>query len=428
MGNIAIIEVAVGLIFVFSLMSILVTQINTVIINFLNLKAKRLKEQLDKVLTDPVVRAKIYTHPLIGMVENDPDDSITTTTPDAPQDLALTVPEDRITSDRARAITADKRAKVSYIDPATFVDVLTDVLTSDTGEKLYQSLHDAVDKLPPSVEKSEFREHLRRIQSTGEGIESIRQMINHLADPEIQRSMLQALHLVDSALDRLQVDNSNLIPLVLGVKQIKDKYLQAALEAVLNTATNLKDAQDKLALWFTNLMDRASTRYVREMQRFSLGIGFLMALLLNVDTLHLARTLWEDPTLRQVVAATAEASAPQLEGTTSQPADSGAVTEEDLDQSLDAVTITLQQLLDLRLPIGWTLETVGEGEAVSDSVVALEGRDDSRNLALFWPGNNPDWFGLLLRKIIGIAITTIAVAQGAPFWFDLLRRLTRGAG
>lgn len=426
MGNIAIIEVAIGLIFVFSLMSILVTQINTLIINFLNLKAKRLKEQLDKVLTDPVVRAKVYTHPLVGLVENDPNDPTTTTTQDAPQEVALTVPEEQLSTDRAREMTEGKRAKVSYIDPPTFVDVLTDVLTANTGEKLYASLHEAVDKLPPTVEKSLFREQLRKIQSTGEGIDAVRQLINHMADPETQRSMLQALHLVDSALDKLKVENSNLIPLVLGVKQIKDKYLQTALEAVLNTAENLKDAQDKLAIWFTSVMDRASTRYVREMQRFSLVVGLLLALVLNVDTLHLARTLWEDPALRAAVAVTAQNTAPQLESTTSQPADAGNVTEEDVDQSVDAVEATLKQLLDLRLPIGWTLEMPDESTAVLDS--SLEGRDDARNLAMFWPGNNPDWFGLLLRKIIGIAITMIAVAQGAPFWFDLLKRLTRGGG
>jgi hypothetical protein len=34
--------------------------------------------------------------------------------------------------------------------------------------------------------------------------------------------------------------------------------------------------------------------------------------------------------------------------------------------------------------------------------------------------------GLWVLKIFGIALTTIAVAQGAPFWFDLIRKLTRG--
>lgn len=437
MGNIAIIEVAIGLIFVFSLMSILVTEINTVIINFLNLKAKRLKENLDKVLTDPVVRAKIYTHPLIGLVENDPDEPITTATPDAPQEVALTIPEDTITSERARNITEGKRAKVAYIEPSTFVDVLVDVLTANTGEKLYQSLNDAVEKLPPSVEKSQFREHLRKIQYTGEGLEQIRGMINALADPETQRSMLQALNLVDSALDKLKVENSSLIPLVLGVKQIKDKYLQAALEAVLNTATDLRDAQIKLAIWFQNMMDRASQRYTREMQRFSLGIGLLLALVLNVDTLHLARTLWEDPALRAAVSVTAQSAAPQIEGQTSTPVPAEAVTEDVLEDSIYAVQATLQRLLDLRLPIGWTLQTPtdeaisvpaaeADGEVTIDPNTLLPERDDARNLAMFWPPNNPDWFGLWLRKIIGIAITTVAVAQGAPFWFDLLRRLARG--
>jgi hypothetical protein len=48
-----------------------------------------------------------------------------------------------------------------------------------------------------------------------------------------------------------------------------------------------------------------------------------------------------------------------------------------------------------------------------------------RNIWLLGPSNNPDWFGLLIKKLIGIAATVIAIGQGAPFWFDLIRRLVR---
>ena len=54
-------------------------------------------------------------------------------------------------------------------------------------------------------------------------------------------------------------------------------------------------------------------------------------------------------------------------------------------------------------------------------------RLSARNLWEYSPVNNPDgFFGLLILKLVGLLITTIALTQGAPFWFDLLRRLTRG--
>jgi hypothetical protein len=40
------------------------------------------------------------------------------------------------------------------------------------------------------------------------------------------------------------------------------------------------------------------------------------------------------------------------------------------------------------------------------------------------PGNSPYWLQLWLEKIGGLILTTVAVMQGAPFWFDLLKRLT----
>lgn len=406
MGNAAIIEVAIGLIFVYSLLSILVTQINSVIINFLNLKAKRLKEQLDKLLTDPVVRAKILTHPLIGMVQTD-------------SEIVLTTPQERFSAQTAQTLTDNKPAKVSYIPTDTFVDVLIDVLTANTGQKLYEEMSKAIDALPPSIEKSRFRELLRQIRLSGRGLNELRALIATLSDPEVKRSMLSALNLVDSALDKLEAENSDMIPLLLGIRQINDRYLKAALGAVLDTASSLQDAKLKMGQWFDNAMSRASQIYTSELQRFSLVVGFFLALILNVDTLHLARVLWEDPALRAVVATAAVTSTAELQ----EEIRSGvSPVTGDFDESVDAVSETLRQLLDLRLPIGWIYAQPGPDAPGGE----LGLRDDSRNLWYFWPGNNPDWLGLLVQKLIGLVVTMIAIAQGAPFWFDLLNRLAQG--
>ena len=241
--------------------------------------------------------------------------------------------------------------------------------------------------------------------------------------------MLVALNLVDAALDKLKAENSDLIPLLLGVRQIRDKYLETAMMAVLNTASNIKEARAKLGEWFDGTMTRASNKYTNEMQRFSLVISLLLALLLNVDTLFLARVLWEDPALRTTVATTAAATAPQLQQTIQEQAAAtpapGESTVEDVQQSVNEASTTLETLLELRLPIGWTFQpslgTTDNNTAISADRIA------PRNLWEYWPPNNPDgWLSLWFLKIVGIALTTIALAQGAPFWFDLLRRLTRG--
>lgn len=406
----AIIEVVIGLVFIFILMSILVTQINTIIINLLNLKAKRLKEQLDIMLTDPVIRTKILTHPLIGMVE----------TPGS--EIVLTSPTERITAQAAQELTEGKRARVSYIETATFVDVLVDVLTANTGQKLYEELNRVVDRMDPSVEKSVFRDLIRQIQLKGTGIAELRGLIATMANADDKRQMLVALNLVDTALDKLQVESSDLIPLHLGVRQIRDQYLQTALEAVLTTAHSLQDAQEKLGQWFDSGINRAREVYTRQMQRISIIIGLLLAVILNVDTLFIGRVLWEDPALRAAVATAAEASVPTLEEQISQrQPDPTQPPAQSLDEATLAARSIFNTLLNLRLPLGWGFTPLETGMAEAS-------RDDGRNLWLYGPANNPDWLGLWLRKAIGLIVTTIAVAQGAPFWFDFLRRITNRGG
>lgn len=421
MVNSAIIEVAIGLIFVFSLLSILVTQINNVVVSILNLRARRLKEQLDTMLSDPVIRAKILSHPLIRMVDPVVSDAIAAEAADGPKT--------RLTEQVALKITELQKARVDYIPTESFVDVLVDVLTENVGNKLYESLDKVVSEMEPSVEKSLFRQLLREIQLSGTGLDRLRDLIATLSDPETKHKMLVALNLVDAALDKLRAENSDLIPLLLGVRQVKDKYLEAALMAILNTASNIKEARAKIGEWFEGSMDRARQTYIREMQRISIIISLLLALILNVDTLQLARILWEDPALRTTVAQTAAASVEQVRQNVESQVDptQGEGTIEEVQQAVNEAHVTLETLLELRLPIGWVIQPIST-ETNPDLALSVD-RLDLRNLWQFWPPNNPDgWLELWFYKIAGILLTTIALSQGAPFWFDLLRKLTRNGG
>ncbi len=334
----------------------------------------------------------------------------------------------RLTEEVAKRMTENQKGQVGYIPTENFVDVLVDVLTEHVGDKLYELLEQVIDKMEPSVEKSKFRQLLRQIRLSGTGLDELRSMINVLSDPETRRQMLVALNLVDAALDKLEASSSDMIPILLGVRQIKDKYLETALLAILNTAENLSEARQKIGDWFEGGMGRASEQYMKHLQLTSLIISFLLALLLNVDTLHMARILWEDPALRSSVAATAEATAPELmqnyQGTVNPDQTSGDL--QGVQQSFEDAQNTLNTLLELRLPIGWAYIPAPAG----DQQISLgNDRLGPRNLWDFSPANNPDGFlKLWVLKLVGLLLTTLALAQGAPFWFDLLRKLTGGGG
>jgi hypothetical protein len=82
----------------------------------------------------------------------------------------------------------------------------------------------------------------------------------------------------------------------------------------------------------------------------------------------------------------------------------------------------VESLLALRLPIGWefTAQSTCQPNTIENPCGNL------RNLWNVGPANNADWLGWLIRKVVGWALTVIAIAQGAPFWFDLLNRIARG--
>lgn len=440
-----IIDVAIGMIFVFSLLSILVTQINTLILNILNLRAKQLKEGLMHLVTDKELQAKILAHPLIQMVED------------------TVRPQEKLNRQEQSDIVQSKPTKVTYIAPSTFVEALLSLLTSESDATIFLTLIEAINALPNDDTKVLLREAVRDFRSFGTtDTRQIRQLILQLPSETHKQILSYALEEVENSLGRLPARNGQLIPLLEGIRKIKDPAFKDAINTVLVTAQGLDDARAKLQNWFNDGMDRISDVYKRRIQYISLAVGFLLAFVLNADALQLANAFWEDPALRQAVAQTAKRNISQLEeqinsvatptpipstdaipptpetlpemsGTTSdesaeQRVESQQAAEAAVQQSSQQVSDTVQKLLDLQLPIGWEFTPITE-ELVATS--QLSGLPDPRgNLRNVWnmvPGNSPEWFSNLIRKLVGIIVTMVAVAQGAPFWFDLMRRLSGGS-
>ncbi|MBK9123939.1 MAG: hypothetical protein IPM16_12610 [Chloroflexi bacterium] len=63
MFNTAILELLIGLVFIYSLTAILVTQINTLLTNARNLRAQNLKEGLIEMVGDRTLQAEILSIP-----------------------------------------------------------------------------------------------------------------------------------------------------------------------------------------------------------------------------------------------------------------------------------------------------------------------------------------------------------------------------
>ncbi|MBC8031305.1 MAG: hypothetical protein H7Z16_14420 [Pyrinomonadaceae bacterium] len=135
--------------------------------------------------------------------------------------------------------------------------------------------------------------------------------------------------------------------------------------------------------WFNGSMDRVSGAYTRRVKWIIFALGFTLTVLLNVNTITIARRLSTDATLRSVMVAQAE----------------GRVNRADA-QNADFEK-NRKDLEGLGLPIGWPNGI--------DFINPLKNE------------NYNTWSHFLL-PLLGWLLTASAISLGAPFWFDLLNK------
>jgi hypothetical protein len=165
-----------------------------------------------------------------------------------------------------------------------------------------------------------------------------------------------------------------------GVANLPDPRVRTAVLGLLDCAQQDMDlARQRIENWYDDTMERISGTYKRRAQIYIALIGFALCIGLNVDSLMILRELWDDEALRSVIVAEAQKQ-------TTTP----LATDDCKDKS------PLQCVREANVPpIGWA-------------------RDGVR----MFPSSFSNW----LLKCFGILISTIAVAMGAPFWFDLLNK------
>lgn len=184
-----------------------------------------------------------------------------------------------------------------------------------------------------------------------------------------------------------------------GVEQLKEKIetlpdqdLKNVLNQLLRDADNeLDQFKGNIEKWYNDVMDRASGWYKRYTQKILIWVGILIALVFNADTFSIYQRLASDPDTLQQVVALADSYVQTQEETLVRPVDPS------FEQSLDA----LQSLVDSE--INTIRSPLGLGWAEAD----------------FSGYGTYDW----LAKILGFLVTALAISLGAPFWFDLLRKI-----
>ncbi len=221
---------------------------------------------------------------------------------------------------------------------------------------------------------------------------------------------------------------------VIGIAN-SPQVVQAVRERFAEAAATLEQAELQIATmrlntetWFNESMDRVSGWYKRKSQFLAFSIGLAFAVVLNVDSIALIDHLWREPAVRDALVANATEFANENSEIPTVPVEGNGITS--------AVDYFNAQFQDLNIPLGWESEVVTLGPNQTCQIIPI-----GQNAVWGFKGNLPanecqmisnapadaaGWF----TKLIGIIFSAAAAAQGAPFWFDILKKVVniRGSG
>jgi hypothetical protein len=303
-----VLDVAIGLVFVYLLLGLLVSVATELVAAALSWRAANLRQGLQRLLS-PALADALYDHPLISKLSK---------------------------SGRGP----------SYIPADVFARALVDVLANLTAAR-------------------------------PESSRDLGGMIDNAPDPDVRR----------------------VLTLLLAEAGQDGEKLKKSLEE-----------------WFNDSMDRVAGWYKRKTQVANLILAAVLAFAANADSLQIAQGLSNDAALRAALVAQAQALV--KEG--APPASSSASGSPDGKAALGELDTRIARLSGLGLPVGWT--------------------DGAHDGPRRWPGWVPagkplaDWGGDWLRAVrphlLGWLLTALAASLGAPFWFDVLKKIImiRSAG
>lgn len=189
---------------------------------------------------------------------------------------------------------------------------------------------------------------------------------------------------------------------------------QAVVRGIVGEAVDsVEEAERRVSLWFDALMTQLSEKYRRNTQWVTRGITAALVLAVNANALTMGATFWRDSVVREAAVQLAErelalcvlpggapevskvptaVGTPSAGGTTlpPAPATSGTVPP-------DCRRLMLETAESVPLPLGWTAQA----------------------WSAVWVSP-----GAALSALLGLLLSFVAVCLGAPFWFDVLRRIT----
>jgi hypothetical protein len=387
----SMLDIAIGVVFVFLLLSIFATAVNEIILSRLNMRGRELLEGIKSLLDEddpdkPLALVNdIYNHGQVcGLYKGTFEASASKITKKTRDNLPAYIPSrnfalalletikdqpDKLQSAADAAATAGDTtspAIKAWTDAKTDIDKLREKVKQDLAAKAQQE----------AVVAAALAANPQQIAPTPS-----------LPTATIVPDVVGISHALREGAAALAANKAT---------QKVGKPLVSMIALAGNDAHKLQKSVED---WYNSSMDRVSGWYKYRTQKVLLAIGLVMAIALNADTIGIVRQLSKDPTLRQSIVAAAQ--------TAKAPTSGGA---QDFKSQMDNARSSFDNVTDLGIPLGWPHGAPRLHSLRVDPFAAAPWK------ALLW--SKTTWEALL-----GWLLTAVAISLGAPFWFDALNKI-----
>jgi hypothetical protein len=206
-----------------------------------------------------------------------------------------------------------------------------------------------------------------------------------------------------------------------------DSEFYTMLKALLSQNPSYEQLGKEIEKIFNNAMDRLTGWYKRNAKILSFIVALVICASLNIDTLTITKNLWNDKDKAEQIASFAATASKYMEKNDS----AGVVFQNGIDTlafiKAENRTLTESKAGKLISGIDTTGAKTSEKQMVRSYNILAK-----LDIPIGWSKDNiprktdNGWknFGLWLLKVLGILVTSAAVSLGAPFWFDILNKVT----
>jgi hypothetical protein len=190
-----------------------------------------------------------------------------------------------------------------------------------------------------------------------------------------------------------------------GLKSVLGQFLRAAQDHegegnIDQRATRVLDRWTRsVADHFDDTMERVSGWYKRRTQVWLLGIGLVLTVAVDADSIEITKFLATTPQARESLVQIAER---YIES-------SDAIGEEYANEARSI----LNDLGPRVIPLGWTGDEFTSLQETTDKSAESTSNPSEQSLS---------WYSLLMKPV-GWLITAFAISLGAPFWFQTVSKL-----